>query len=71
MARVVVYHSYYGCETGCCGHTVELDGQEKFLFDHPGRNEDPLTYAKELVEATFGAEHVADLDWAGCIISDD
>ena len=39
--KVVVYHSGYGCETGCCGHTVELrddndnEIRHKFEFDHP------------------------------------
>lgn len=23
---VIVYHDSYGCETGCCGHRVELYG---------------------------------------------
>jgi hypothetical protein len=21
---VIVYHAFYGCDTGCCGHRVEL-----------------------------------------------
>lgn len=28
--KVIVYHSYYGCDTGCCGHIVEI-----FLDDDP------------------------------------
>jgi hypothetical protein len=38
--RVRVYHAGYGCDTGCCGHIVEITlpgGQEKshFEFEHP------------------------------------
>lgn len=34
--RVVVYHAGYGCDTGCCGHVIELNGEEHgFEFIHP------------------------------------
>jgi hypothetical protein len=84
--RVVVFHDTYGCETGCCGHTVHLDRQAQpgqpyqevmtpspdapFEFAHP-YGQDPLAFAKELVAKTFGPQHVADLDWAHCLIVDD
>jgi len=73
--KVIVYHSVYGCESGCCGHTVELqheDGkrQHQFKFSHP-YGEDTIEYAKELVRETFGEEHTKDLDWEHCVISDD
>lgn len=29
MRRVVVYHTYYGCETGCCGHAVAIYDSEE------------------------------------------
>lgn len=72
MKTIVVYHSYYGCDTGCCGHRIELliDGEsqgEHFSFDHPPG--DPPTdeqlreWAKELLIEEFGEEHCADLDW--------
>lgn len=33
---VRVYHSEYGCDTGCCGHTIEIDDNKyKFEFTHP------------------------------------
>lgn len=70
MSKVIVYHAGHGCETGCCGHWVELNGDEYFNFSHPyGR--DPRAYAEDLVRRQFGAEHVADLDWDSCIIVDD
>lgn len=73
MGRVVVYHTSYGCETGCCGHYVELDGKEvigSFAFDHP-YGQDPVEFAKEMVEETFGKDHCHDLDWNDCLISED
>lgn len=27
--KVRVYHQAYGCDTGCCGHVVEIDGPER------------------------------------------
>ena len=69
--RVVVYHSGYGCDTGCCGHVVELDGErtDSFEFGHPEEGE-LREWAEELakkeVYSTFGAAHVADLDWEHC-----
>lgn len=66
MAKVIVYHSYYGCDTGCCGHTVELeDGRKEFGFDHPF-GEDARKFAEELIREKFGDEHVSDLDWENC-----
>ena len=72
MSKVVVYHAGHGCETGCCGHWVKLDGDadEYFSFSHP-YGDDPREYAEMIVRAHFGAEHVADLDWDNCVIVDD
>ena len=37
--KVRVYHASYGCETGCCGHYVEISNDKKtmemFNFRHP------------------------------------
>lgn len=75
MARVVVYHSGYGCETGCCGHVVSVDDKDvgRFSFSHPDSNSeaDRLAYARELVASELGEEHVADLDWENCQVHDD
>lgn len=85
MPKVIVYHSYYGCDTGCCGHTVKIvpdgepidmdnlssvKGREEFMFSHPANNKDIL-YARAIVEKAFGAKHVADLDWDHCLLIDD
>lgn len=72
MTKVIVYHSTYGCETGCCGHVVEFsDGSKgKFKFTHPyGTN--PREFAEQLVRNTFGEEHVKDLDWGNCEVVND
>ena len=69
-ARIVIYHSSYGCDTGCCGHTIEMGDEQHFQFDHP-YGQDDLTWAKELVREVYGNEHVADLDWDECLVVDD
>lgn len=64
MRSVRVYHTHYGCETGCCGHVIEIDGKEVggFCFDHPyGQNH--LEFAKRIVEEELGGDHCRDLDW--------
>lgn len=80
MTTIVVYHSMYGYDTGCCGHRVELVGDDgatvdsKFYFDHP-YGEDHERYAKDMaadfLRGYFGDAHTADLDWPNCIISED
>jgi hypothetical protein len=67
--RILVLHGSYGCETGCCGHYVEIDGKSvgKFEFLHPNENND-LEFAQDMVRAACGEEHVKDLDWEHCII---
>lgn len=74
MAKVIVMHRMYGCETGCCGHVVLTEGQDEwegeFEFEHPFR-EDPRDFAEALVRRTLGDEHVADLDWENCIVEED
>jgi hypothetical protein len=73
--KVIVYHSEYGCDSGCCGHVVEVQDESgksidsKFEFAHP-RDDDMKKFARDLIEETFGAEHVADLDWDNCQIKE-
>lgn len=69
-SRVVVYHSGYGCDTGCCGHVFEMGDRERWTFNHP-YGEDFRAWAEELVADFFGSEHVADLDWENCRVYDD
>jgi len=69
---VLVYHSYYGCDTGCCGHIVRFEDEDNghFDFGHP-YGKDRLEWAKELLRETLGEDHVADLDWSQSVIVDD
>lgn len=83
MARVVVYHGYYGCDTGCCGHTLEVDDPELqrkigwgFNFFHPRYyGDDPVEmekaakkFAEDFIREELGEEHVADLDWENSVV---
>lgn len=68
--RVIVYHRGYGCATGCCGHAVQVDGNEgneQFMFEHPYR-QTAEEFIKRIVIEEMGAAHVADIDWANCIV---
>jgi hypothetical protein len=79
--RVIVYHTGYGCGTGCCGHVVEVDDKQigSFEFGHPWAGKDDFReWAEELVrdacrEAGISdvEGHVADLDWENCIVTED
>lgn len=69
MSKVIVYHRDHGCDCGCCGHVVELDGVTHYEFSHPDIQE-PIDYARDLVRLYFGEEHVADLDWDNCVIGE-
>lgn len=56
-----MYHAGYGCETGCCGHVVELeDGRNRFEFEHP-YDVDRRAWAREL------AEEVIRKHWPECL----
>lgn len=80
--KIIVYHDEYGCDTGCCGHVVEVEdappGFRKptnWTFDHPygAKNDEAKLreWAENLVREEFGEEHVADLDWDNCRVLDD
>ena len=64
--KVRVFHSYYGCESGCCGHVVEVEGKgEKFEFGCAYGEDDKRKWAREL------AEKVIKKRWPDCIESID
>lgn len=76
MSRVIVFHARYGCETGCCGHVVQVgDGdwtEDNFQFTHPyvaRTSEEIRNWIQELVTEQAGAEHVADIDWENCLVT--
>jgi hypothetical protein len=71
MYRVRVYHTTYGCDTGCCGHIVEItDGKDKFETDfeffHPDKGEDLKEWATRLAKKRIGKnfpECMDSIDW--------
>ena len=82
MPKVIVSHAWYGCETGCCGHVIDVDGIRtgEFFFNHPYCSDatpehikDSLyrEFAEKLVKQVLGEDHVKDLDWENCYIVDD
>jgi hypothetical protein len=74
--RIIVYHASYGCESGCCGHIIQLtDGvrfESEFDFCHPYTSEDGFKeFAEKMVREKYGEEHVKDLAWDECEIRED
>lgn len=72
--RIIVHHANVGCDTGCTGHYIEVDGERKrFFYRHPDSNseEDKLAFAKQLIAEEMGEEHVKDLDWENSFVVDD
>ncbi len=63
--KLLILHSYYGCDSGCCGHRVETeDGDPRkfsFEFHHPSDSDDEAyrAFAVEMV----GEENIADVDF--------
>lgn len=75
--KVIVFHTTYGCDTGCCGHTIMVDGGLEndlysFTFDHPDDGQDhkefALEFAKEWAKQNLDENHSWDLDWDNCEI---
>lgn len=82
--KAIVYHTGYGCDTGCCGHVVSLEDESgnetkhQFEFEHPDGEYRKMTpgekekaFIRDLVTEVCGAEHVADIDFDECVIVDD
>lgn len=64
--KLVILHTTYGCDSGCCGHMVEVRGyydSRKFGFEfaHAASEspEDKRTFAVEMV----GVENIDDVDF--------
>jgi hypothetical protein len=72
--KVKVYHAGYGCDTGCCGHVIEVDGDgvshQRFEFTHPydeNTAEEKKAWARELAEETIKQnwpECLPKIDWS-------
>jgi hypothetical protein len=69
----IVVHAYFGCDTGCCGHAVEVydrtgeNLERHFDFSHPLSTKDKRAFAQELVDEYTP---YAPLDWEKCEIQD-
>jgi len=65
MSKLRIYHTDYGCDSGCCGHAVETEPGDpikfEFQFAHCYDNspEGKRAFAEEMV----GAENVDDVDF--------
>lgn len=84
VERAVVYHDFYGCDTGCCGHSVVIyrgteEVRKKFYFEHPWqlyKAEDKAAhktaFAQRLLDL-YNREYksAAVLDPSSCEVSDD
>jgi hypothetical protein len=75
MPKIIVMHMGYGCDSGCCGHIIEMDERQvgSFHFDHPtsAAPEHVRAFVTDLVSSEMGVAHVADIDWDNCIVVDD
>lgn len=84
MALVTVEHSYYGCESGCCGHVIldEAGEQLGWSFSHPNfwdaevkaylRDEERAAAERAYIaEILAEAKVEADVDYENSNISDD
>ena len=75
MPKVIVFHAYLSCDTGCCGHIVEIDGNQVGRMEFCGfiaRTPEAIRqFVIDIVTAKAGTEHVKDIDWDNCIISHD
>lgn len=72
--KIRVLHAYYGCDTGCCGHIVEVEDAETgkdltrgstFEFSHP-YDEDFKQWAIEFAQEYIKREHPQcfdSIDW--------
>lgn len=70
MTHIVVTHRSYGCDTGCCGHVIEVDGKQhgSFHFRHPYGQTD-----RAFIETLVREEGCdpSSIDWDNCSVLDD
>jgi hypothetical protein len=76
---VRVFHSQFGCDTGCCGHYVEIsDGdsaRKTFEFAHPYSEgaEEQARWARMIAEETISKawpECLKSIDWSSLNVSE-
>ena len=67
--KIRVLHTYYGCETGCCGHILEVDDEElegSFEFGHPTDRDELRDYILEHIPK----ECHDSIDWPSIEVDD-
>jgi hypothetical protein len=69
--KVKVYHASHGCETGCCGHFVEIgeEGRKQMEFTHPDLprgDQAQVEAAKKAWAIEFAKEVIAE-NWPECL----
>ena len=69
--KIRVFHAYFGCDSGCCGHRIEVypddddSHYEDFEFGHSDKGREK-EYARELAENFLKRHHpecLATIDW--------
>jgi hypothetical protein len=68
--KILVYHAYYGCDTGCCGHRIEfypgdeLEGCfQEFEWNHaPEDPNEQKAWAKNIAHYFIKNHHPECLD---------
>ena len=67
--KIRVLHAYYGCDTGCCGHILEIDGEEDYdtfefdHFDYDFMGKTAKERLREFILSKIPEECHADIDW--------
>lgn len=63
LKSVRVEHGGYGCECGCCGHRIYVDGEpQSMALEHPKPGSDIKAWARELVEFRLDDLETLDLE---------
>ncbi len=79
IKKVYVVHDYYGCDTGCCGHStiiITTRGEEcsYFEFDHPYGETYNLFIKRMIIETSQKVGFKIDfnyVDYESCEVLDD
>ncbi len=63
--KLLIMHSSYGCDSGCCGHRVETEDGDprKFSFEFTHANGQSDGDKRALAIEMVGEENLADVDF--------
>lgn len=80
--RIFLTHGDYGCESGCCGHWIEIEGERpkrlfsSFSFSHPylwrvdDKEEGVRKFIQDVVREELGEEYLDKIDYTQCVVED-